>query len=119
MERRNGYRGHYHLYPEETTMFLGIREAGNFFSYGNKYVWVLLTNSHEKKNNMRHTRGFYITITTVDDYALYADWVKPITEEQLKKVVEYFDFYTELDTAENVLSDIEEIIGVCTYKDFS
>lgn len=118
MERRDGYRGHYYQRDRgETTMFLGIRDAGNFFSHGKKYVWVLLTNIDGKKNNIR--QGFYIKITTVDDYALYADWAEPITEEQLKKVVEYFDFYTELDTAENVLSDIEEIIGECTDKDFS
>jgi len=108
MERRDGYYDNNHRY--NGTLYLGLRESGDFFAYDRKYVWVFLSNSNENKRRMRHQRGFCLTITTVDDSALYADWNEPLTEEQLKKVVDYFDFYTKLDTDMNILRDLEDII---------
>lgn len=116
MERRENYACPGHRY--NGVVYLGLREAGNFFAYGRKYVWVLISNNGvDKVRRTRADRGFHITITTVDDSALYADWDEPITEEKLEKVVEYFDFYTELDTNMNILNDISDIIGI-KYSDF-
>ena len=121
MERSDGYGFNFgRFYPEETVLYLGLRHAGGFFAYRKKYVWVFISNSNIKKNTMRHDRGLYLTITTVDDSALYADWLEPITEEQLQRVIEYFDFYEAMDEDKKVLKDIEDIIGrPCTYFDFS
>lgn len=101
------------------TLYLGIRKAGQFFNYDRKYIWVFLSNSFEKGNHARHMRGFYITITTVDDAALYADWSEPITSRQLERVVNYFNEHLALRSAENTLRDIENIIGPCDGVSYS
>lgn len=68
------------------------------------------------------SKGFYVTITTIDDSALYADWEEPLTPEILEKVINYFDVLAidGLDTDRGTLIDIESIIGLkAKYADFS
>jgi len=112
MEKRNGFKCPGVFYPDTTEIYLGLREAGDFFAYDRKYVWVWFSNSKIKTRKfVRHDYGFYITITTLDDGGLYADWFEPLTRNKLDKVVEYFNKNMILKDADDIVFDIENIIG--------
>jgi uncharacterized protein with NRDE domain len=97
----------------------GIRKAGKFFAYGEPTVDIKLENNKiGSKNNRRgHMKGFFVTITTIDDSALYEDWNEPLNEEQMEKVLEYFNstVIKGLKNSEETAKDLEEIIGVKAY----
>lgn len=104
--------------------YFGLRPAGHFFSYNQPFVWVYLSNNltQNKKMARNRSRGFYVTITTIDDSALYADWEEPITGEQMNKVLWYFNevCLDGLDTAEKTLHDIEGLVGIkCSEVSYS
>ena len=93
----------------------GIRKSGDFFAYGKDTVNVKLENNTVgSKVWMRgYAKGFWVSITTIDDSALYADWYEALDEDTLQKVLHYFNttVLNGLKNNEGVLEDLETIIG--------
>jgi hypothetical protein len=94
--------------------WLALKWAGSFFAYDRPVVWVWLTNNRTNSEvNRRHDhRGFYVTITTYDDCALYGDWKDPLDDDTMAKVIDYFDKMPRLMDYKTTCRDLNRIIGV-------
>jgi len=103
--------------------YVALRPSGDFFAYDRPVVWVrVVNNSTSRTERCRNfMRGFFITITTVDDTCLLLDWVNPLTEEALKQVLGYFDVLAidGLESSKKVQEYIEGMIGAADYCDHS
>ncbi len=96
--------------------YSGIRLSGDFFAYGEKTVSVKIENNVVGSSvHMRgYSKGFYITITTIDDSALYMDWYEPVRYAILQKVLHYFNVarINGLKSAEETAYDLEYLVEI-------
>lgn len=94
--------------------YLGLKWAGEFFAYGREVCWVYIVNNRtNSKIKMRHYgQGFYVTITTSDDMALYGDWKKSLTNEKMGEVIKFFDKLPSLLSYEDMCRGLNRVIGI-------